>query len=91
MMLWTKNEAKQYRNKVKGNEGLVSVGIEHDTAEVWWRKLGREGYGKVKSIRIMADGGGATGGGVVYGKRRSRVYMAGTRGLPFSTWDEQME
>jgi hypothetical protein len=67
---------------VKENEGWVSVGIDHDTAEFaaealwrWWRKMGRKRYGETKKILIMADGGGATGAGVVYGKRRSRAWL----------------
>jgi hypothetical protein len=51
---------------VKGNEGWVSVGIDHDTAEFaaealwrWWKKMGKKRYGGATKILIMADGGGS--------------------------------
>jgi hypothetical protein len=43
---------------IKENEGWVSVGIDHDTAEFaaealrrWWRKMGKRRYGAAKKIR----------------------------------------
>ncbi len=50
------------------NVGWVGVGISHDTAEFavatiakWWRRLGRRGYPKARSLLITADGGGSNG------------------------------
>jgi hypothetical protein len=53
---------------VKGNEGWVSVGIDHDTAEFasqsilrWWKKMGCKRYPNAKKLLIMSDGGGSNG------------------------------
>jgi len=50
------------------NEGFVSVGIDHDTAEFavhtiarWWTTMGRARYPEAKSILILADAGGSNG------------------------------
>jgi len=50
------------------NEGWVSVGIDHDTAEFavqtirrWWLEMGRALYGKAKRLLITADCGGSNG------------------------------
>ena len=50
------------------NEGWVSVGIDHDTAEFavqsikrWWTEMGRALYGKAKRLLITADCGGSNG------------------------------
>ena len=50
------------------NEGWVSVGIDHDTAQFaaqaigrWWRKMGAKRYPDVKALLITADGGGSNG------------------------------
>lgn len=50
------------------NEGWVSVGIDHDTAEFavatirrWWREMGQPLYPKAKRLLITADGGGSNG------------------------------
>lgn len=50
------------------NEGWVSVGIDHDTAEFatetirqWWLKMGRHEYADATKILITADGGGSNG------------------------------
>ena len=50
------------------NEGWVSVGIDHDTAEFavqtlrrWWEEMGRALYPKAKRLLITADGGGSNG------------------------------
>jgi transposase len=66
---------------VKENEGWVSVGIDHDTAEFaaeaiwrWWRKVGSERYPKARKILIMADGGGSNGS-------RSRLWKAAIQKL----------
>jgi DDE family transposase len=48
------------------NEGWVSVGVDHDTAEFavesvlsWWRKMGRRRYPKATQLLVVADGGGS--------------------------------
>lgn len=48
------------------NEGWVSVGITHDTAEFavetirqWWKRMGQKLYPTSRSILITADGGGS--------------------------------
>ena len=48
------------------NEGWVSVGTNHDTAEFaaasigrWWRQMGRGRFPKAKRLLITADGGGS--------------------------------
>jgi hypothetical protein len=53
---------------VSQNEGWVSVGIDHDTAEFavqaigrWWKKMGRKRYPNAKELLITADGGGSNG------------------------------
>jgi len=50
------------------NEGWVSVGIDHDTAQFavqaigrWWRKMGVKRYPHAKELLITADGGGSNG------------------------------
>ena len=50
------------------NEGWVSVGIDHDTAQFavqaigrWWRKMGAKRYPHAKALLITADGGGSNG------------------------------
>jgi len=50
------------------NEGWVSVGISHDTAEFavesirrWWMQMGRRAYPDASELLITADGGGSNG------------------------------
>ena len=50
------------------NEGWVSVGITHDTAEFasatiqrWWAKMGRRRFPRAAELLITADGGGSNG------------------------------
>ena len=50
------------------NEGWVSVGIDHDTAQFavqaigrWWHKMGAKRYPKANALMITADGGGSNG------------------------------
>ena len=50
------------------NEGWVSVGIDHDTAEFaveslrqWWHRMGRRAYPNVTKLLVTADGGGSNG------------------------------
>lgn len=53
---------------VTRNEGWVSVGIDHDTAEFavrsiqeWWRRMGRARYKDATKLLVTADGGGSNG------------------------------
>ncbi|MDP2691041.1 MAG: ISAzo13 family transposase [bacterium] len=48
------------------NEGFVSVGIDHDTAEFavesirrWWKSIGKKTYAQSRRLYITADGGGS--------------------------------
>jgi hypothetical protein len=50
------------------NEGWVSVGIDHDTAQFavqaigrWWQKMGTKRYPHAQALLITADGGGSNG------------------------------
>ena len=50
------------------NQGWVSVGINHDTAEFavatirrWWKRMGMRLYPQAKELLITADGGGSNG------------------------------
>jgi transposase len=50
------------------NEGWVSVGIDHDTAQFavqaigrWWQKMGAKRYPKARQLLVTADGGGSNG------------------------------
>jgi transposase len=50
------------------DEGWVSVGIDHDTAQFavnsirsWWEHLGRERYPNASTLQITADCGGSNG------------------------------
>ena len=50
------------------NQGWVSVGVDHDTAEFavesirrWWRWMGRLRYPRARRMLITADGGGSNG------------------------------
>jgi len=63
------------------NEGWVSVGIDHDTAEfavdsilAWWKNMGRKAYPKATKLLIMADAGGSNAS-------RSRLWKAGLQRL----------
>ena len=48
------------------NQGWVSVGIDHDTAEFavdsirhWWNRMGQPTYPEAKELLITADAGGS--------------------------------
>jgi transposase len=63
------------------NEGWVSVGIDHDTAEfaidsilAWWKHMGSKAYPKATKLLIMADAGGSNAS-------RSRLWKAGLQRL----------
>ena len=50
------------------NQGWVSVGIDHDTAEfavnsirLWWRRMGRRRFPRARQLLITADAGGSNG------------------------------
>jgi transposase len=50
------------------NQGWVSVGIDHDTAQFathsirrWWHEMGRSRFPKASELLITADGGGSNG------------------------------
>lgn len=50
------------------NNGWVSVGIDHDTAEFavatihrWWRRMGKRLYPQAEELLITADAGGSNG------------------------------
>jgi hypothetical protein len=50
------------------NEGWVSVGIDHDTAEfavnairLWWTRMGRHRFPRARTLLITADAGGSHG------------------------------
>ena len=50
------------------NEGWVSVGIDHDTAEFatasmrrWWQEMGAGRFPQATRLLITADGGGSNG------------------------------
>jgi hypothetical protein len=63
------------------NEGWVSVGIDHDTAQFaaasigrWWWEMGRQRYPRAKRLLITADGGGSN-------SSRSRLWKAALQDL----------
>ena len=50
------------------NQGWVSVGTDHDTAQFavhtirqWWRQMGKAAYPDAEELLITADGGGSNG------------------------------
>jgi hypothetical protein len=50
------------------NQGWVSVGIDHDTAEFavnsirqWWARMGRHRFPRARTLLITADAGGSNG------------------------------
>lgn len=51
---------------VAADEGFVSVGIDHDTAEFatesilrWWKEMGSQRYPQARHLMVAADGGGS--------------------------------
>ena len=53
---------------ILNNQGWVSVGIDHDTAQFatnsirrWWRQMGRKRFPKASELLITADSGGSNG------------------------------
>lgn len=75
---------------IANNQGWVSVGIDHDTAQFatasirrWWHEMGRDRFPKANELLITADGGGSNG-------HRTRLWkvslqaLADELGLPLS-------
>jgi hypothetical protein len=67
------------------NQGWVSVGIDHDTAEFavaaigrWWQQMGRRRFPSGKRLLITADGGGSNG-------TRNRLWKLSLQGLADET------
>jgi Rhodopirellula transposase DDE domain len=63
------------------NEGWVSVGIDHDTAEFaaasirrWWTEMGSQRFPRGKELLITADGGGSN-------SSRNRLWKKSLQGL----------
>jgi transposase len=63
------------------NQGWVSVGIDHDTAELatdsilsWWKHMGCKVYPEATELLIMADAGGSN-------SNRSRLWKVGIQRL----------
>lgn len=63
------------------NEGWVSVGIDHDTAQFavnsirrWWNEMGQERFPHARELLITADGGGSN-------SARSRLWKVSLQGL----------
>ena len=63
------------------NEGWVSVGIDHDTAEFaavavrrWWQEMGVPAYPQATELLITADAGGSSG-------YRSRLWKVALQGV----------
>jgi hypothetical protein len=63
------------------NQGWVSVGIDHDTAQFavntirrWWKKMGRRRFPRASELLITADGGGSN-------SPRSRLWKVSLQGL----------
>ena len=87
---------------VTENQGWVSVGIDHDTAQFaveairrWWKKMGSKRYRGAKRLLITADGGGSNGS-------RCRLWKVALQNLadrsgntdpcqPFSARHQQVE
>jgi hypothetical protein len=66
---------------ILNNQGWVSVGIDHDTAEFaansirrWWKAMGQRRFPHATQLLITADGGGSNG-------YRSRLWKVALQGL----------
>jgi hypothetical protein len=53
---------------VGANQGLVNVGVDHDTPQfavesirIWWKQMGKDRYPNATKLMITADGGGSNG------------------------------
>ena len=63
------------------NQGWVSVGIDHDTAQFavnsirrWWNEMGQERFPRARELLITADGGGSN-------SHRSRLWKVSLQAL----------
>jgi hypothetical protein len=63
------------------NQGWVSVGIDHDTAQfavnsirLWWHRMGHRRFPRASDLLITADGGGSNG-------HRSRLWKVALQAL----------
>jgi hypothetical protein len=63
------------------NQGWVSVGMDHDTAQFatnsirrWWTRMGQKRFPRASELLITADGGGSNG-------HRSRLWRLSLQGL----------
>jgi len=63
------------------NQGWVSVGIDHDTAQFavnsirrWWYEMGQQRFPRARELLITADGGGSN-------SSRSRLWKVSLQGL----------
>jgi hypothetical protein len=66
---------------ILNNQGWVSVGIDHDTAQFaansirrWWKQMGSSRFPRARELLITADGGGSNG-------FRSRLWKMSLQGL----------
>jgi transposase len=66
---------------ITNNQGWVSVGIDHDTAQFatrsirrWWEEMGAERFPRARELAITADGGGSN-------SYRSRLWKVALQGL----------
>jgi hypothetical protein len=66
---------------ILNNQGWVSVGIDHDTAQFavasirrWWMQMGQKRFPRARELLITADGGGSNG-------HRSRLWKVSLQGL----------
>ena len=66
---------------ILNNQGWVSVGIDHDTAQFaansirrWWKQMGSPRFPRARELLITADGGGSNG-------FRSRLWKMSLQGL----------
>ena len=69
------------------NEGWVSVGIDHDTAEFacasiqrWWNEMGSARFPRATELLITADGGGSN-------SSRNRLWKKSLQGLGGRDWE----
>ena len=53
---------------ILNNQGWVSVGVDHDTAQFatnsirrWWKQMGKKRFPRARELLITADGGGSNG------------------------------
>jgi Rhodopirellula transposase DDE domain len=70
---------------ITNNQGWVSVGIDHDTAQFaarsirrWWEAMGQARFPRARELAITADGGGSN-------SCRSRLWKVALQGLADAT------